>query len=43
MPPDSRKELPYEEEKVVKVIRWLLDHNKIEPDLMNKLRWKYKE
>ena len=34
------KVVEYQEEKVVRVIRWLLDHNKIETDVMNKLRWK---
>jgi len=34
------KSINYEEEKVVRVIRWLLDHNKMETDIMNKLRWK---
>lgn len=34
------KSINYEEDKVVRVIRWLLDHNKLEPDIMNKLRWK---
>ena len=36
------KSINYEEEKVVRVIRWLLDHNKLETDIMNKLRWKSK-
>ncbi len=34
------RNINYEEEKVVRVIRWLLDHNKMETDIMNKLRWK---
>ena len=29
----------YPEEKVIKVIRWLLDHNKIQPDSSRKLTW----
>jgi ATP-dependent DNA helicase RecQ len=31
--------ISYPEEKVVKVIRWLLDHNKIIPDASRKLSW----
>ena len=27
------------EDKVIKVIRWLLDHNKIVPDRDHKLKW----
>ena len=34
------KGVNYEESKVISVIRWLLDHNKMETDVMNKLRWK---
>ncbi len=34
------KAVDYQEEKVVSVLRWLLDHNKLETDIMNKLRWK---
>ncbi|TAL80193.1 MAG: RecQ family ATP-dependent DNA helicase, partial [Bacteroidetes bacterium] len=30
----------YPEEKVIKVIRWLLDHNKIVQDIDHKLTWK---
>jgi hypothetical protein len=32
--------IDYPEEKVVKVIRWLLDHNKIIQDSYHKLMWK---
>jgi len=32
--------LSYPEEKVIKVIRWLLDHNKIIQDRDHKLSWK---
>ncbi|MGQ9620502.1 MAG: RecQ family ATP-dependent DNA helicase, partial [Bacteroidales bacterium] len=41
--PDVRelvKKIGYPEEKVVKVIRWLLDHNKIQQDETMKLSWK---
>ena len=31
--------ISYPEEKVIKVIRWLLDHNKIIPDKDHKLSW----
>ncbi|MBE0673851.1 MAG: RecQ family ATP-dependent DNA helicase, partial [Bacteroidales bacterium] len=34
------KAVDYQEEKVVRVLRWLLDHDKAETDIMNKLRWK---
>jgi ATP-dependent DNA helicase RecQ len=34
------RSINYEESKVVSVIRWLLDHSKMETDVMNKLRWK---
>lgn len=34
------KAIEYQEEKVVRVLRWLLDHNKLETDVINKLRWK---
>jgi ATP-dependent DNA helicase RecQ len=34
------KMVDYPEEKVVKVIRWLLDHNKIIPDRDHQLSWK---
>ncbi|MDX9929557.1 MAG: ATP-dependent DNA helicase RecQ [Bacteroidales bacterium] len=34
------KAIDYQQDKVVRVIRWLLDHNKLENDVMNKLRWK---
>jgi ATP-dependent DNA helicase RecQ len=34
------KAIEYQEDKVVSVVRWLLDHNKLETDIMNKLRWK---
>lgn len=34
------KSIEYQEDKVVMVIRWLLDHNMVEIDIMNKLRWK---
>jgi ATP-dependent DNA helicase RecQ len=37
---DLARNINYEEDKVVRVIRWLLDHNKMAPDVMNKLRWK---
>ena len=33
------KLIDYPEEKVIKVIRWLLDHNKILPDKDRKLKW----
>lgn len=32
--------ISYPEEKVIKVIRWLLDHNKIVPDKDHKLSWR---
>jgi len=32
-------QVDYPEEKVVKVIRWLLDHNKIRPGIDHKLHW----
>jgi ATP-dependent DNA helicase RecQ len=41
--PDSEelvKMISYPEEKVIKVIRWLLDHNKIVQDKDHKLSWK---
>jgi ATP-dependent DNA helicase RecQ len=31
--------IDYPEEKIIKVIRWLLDHNKILPDKNHKLSW----
>jgi ATP-dependent DNA helicase RecQ len=34
------KLIDYPEEKIIKVIRWLLDHNKILPDKNHKLSWK---
>jgi ATP-dependent DNA helicase RecQ len=34
------KLVDYPEDRVVKVIRWLLDHNKIVPDGSHKLSWK---
>ncbi|MGC1392292.1 MAG: ATP-dependent DNA helicase RecQ [Bacteroidales bacterium] len=34
------KQIDYPEERVIKVIRWLLDHNKILPDKDHKLTWK---
>lgn len=40
--PDSEelvKMISYPEEKVIKVIRWLLDHNKIVQDKYHKLTW----
>ena len=33
------KQIGYPEDKVIKVIRWLLDHNKIRPDNDHKLHW----
>jgi ATP-dependent DNA helicase RecQ len=33
------KRIDYPEDKVIKVIRWLLDHNKIEQDCDHKLKW----
>ena len=33
------KRIDYHEDKVIKVIRWLLDHNKIIPDKDRKLKW----
>jgi ATP-dependent DNA helicase RecQ len=33
------KRIGYPEDKVIKVIRWLLDHNKIRPDKDHKLHW----
>ena len=33
------KLIDYPEDKVIKVIRWLLDHNKIRPDNFHKLQW----
>jgi ATP-dependent DNA helicase RecQ len=33
------RQIDYHEEKVIKVIRWLLDHNKISPDKDHKLKW----
>lgn len=36
------KAIDYQQEKVVRVVRWLLDHNKLETDVLNKLRWKSK-
>jgi ATP-dependent DNA helicase RecQ len=35
------KQIRYPEDKVIKVIRWLLDHNKIRPDKDHKLTWQY--
>jgi ATP-dependent DNA helicase RecQ len=40
--PDSQElvgMISYPEEKVIKVVRWLLDHNKIIPDKDHKLSW----
>ncbi|OFY61990.1 MAG: recombinase RecQ [Bacteroidetes bacterium RBG_13_42_15] len=40
--PDSQElvgMINYPEEKVIKVVRWLLDHNKIIPDKDHKLSW----
>lgn len=40
--PDARelvKKVDYPEEKVIKVLRWLLDHNKIKQDEQMKLSW----
>ena len=34
------KLIDYPEDKVIKVIRWLLDHNKLIPDKDRKLEWK---
>jgi dTDP-D-glucose 4,6-dehydratase len=34
------KLLDYPEDRVIKVIRWLLDHNKINQDKDHKLDWK---
>ena len=34
------KLIDYPEDKVIKVIRWLLDHNKLIPDKNHKLTWK---
>jgi ATP-dependent DNA helicase RecQ len=34
------KMIDYTEDKVIKVIRWLLDHNKIVQDIYHKLTWK---
>jgi predicted site-specific integrase-resolvase len=31
--------IDYPEERVIKVIRWLLDHNKIVPDQDHRLKW----
>jgi ATP-dependent DNA helicase RecQ len=36
------KMIDYPEEKIIKVIRWLLDHNKILPDKNHKLSWNSK-
>jgi len=33
------KLIDYPEDRVIKVIRWLLDHNKILPDMDHKLKW----
>jgi ATP-dependent DNA helicase RecQ len=33
------KLIDYSEDRVIKVIRWLLDHNKILPDMDHKLKW----
>ncbi len=41
--PDSEelvRMIDYPEDKVIKVIRWLLDHNKLTQDLNHKLVWK---
>jgi ATP-dependent DNA helicase RecQ len=35
------KMINYPEDKVIKVLRWLLDHNKIEQDRDHKLSWKH--
>jgi len=40
--PDAKelvKEIDYPEEKVIKVIRWLLDHNKLSQDKDHRLTW----
>jgi len=40
---DSRElvsKVSYPEEKVIKVLRWLLDHNKIITDKRNLLSWR---
>jgi ATP-dependent DNA helicase RecQ len=34
------KMIDYPEDKVIKVIRWLLDHNKMVPDIDHKLEWR---
>ena len=34
------KLIDYPEDKVIKVIRWLLDHNKVQPDIDHKLHWR---
>lgn len=39
---DLTKSIDYQEDKVIIVIRWLLDHDKLESDIMNKLRWRSK-
>ena len=39
-PEELVKVINHPEDKVIKVIRWLLDHNKIEQDKDHKLRWK---
>jgi ATP-dependent DNA helicase RecQ len=38
-PEELVKQIGYPEDKVIKVIRWLLDHNKIRPDNDHKLHW----
>jgi len=39
-PEELVKVINHPEDKVIKVIRWLLDHNKIEQDKDHKLTWK---
>jgi len=38
-PEELVKLIDYPEDKIIKVIRWLLDHNKIIPDADHKLSW----
>ena len=38
-PEELVKLIDYPEDRVIKVIRWLLDHNKILPDMDHKLKW----
>lgn len=37
------RQVSYPEAKTVKVIRWLLDHEKIEYDILNQLTWRQKK